>query len=93
MPYICVTFDTSQFRMAALKALAWSNMKLIVVTFDVFHALRSSLKFVASLKSKCMSVTSLVSHRDMSPYVASACGWFDIHRSTAVFREAFVVKV
>ena len=69
--------------MYALNELAWSNMKLMSVTWEVSQAPISSLKPVASMKSWFMSVTKETSQASMPPYVALAAVSSDSHSSTA----------
>ena len=91
MPRMDVTLVTSHPLMSALNALAWSNMKFIVVTRDVSHKLMSALKFALSLKISLMSVIVDVSHVPISPYCVRACASFETQRLTAVTSAALLV--
>jgi hypothetical protein len=64
-------------------------MKLMVLTLLVFHALMSSLKdSFAFLNRSAMSVTRLVSHWLMCPYLASTDPSVSMsHSSTAVLNS------
>ena len=76
-----------------LKAEASQNIKYMLVTPEVSHALMSSLKDAAAVLQKdpvlpqnknCMLVTPEVSHAEMWPYEASAAVGSESHAATAV---------
>ena len=62
-----------------------------MVTEETSHALISELNVVLSLKRLLISVTALVSHPLISPYVVVAVASSEIHKSTAVCILLFVM--
>ena len=85
----------SMGRGAAYRANAcWltANMPCMVVTFDVSQLEMSTLNSSNLWQTFRMSVTPETSQSAMGPYVAAAAAESALYASTAILREAVVVK-
>ena len=91
--FMLVTPEVSQLEMSASKFCEFWKRELMVVTLDVFQLEMSALKLFNLWKSQLMSVMADTHKSAMGPYVAMAAAGSALNASTAVRREALVVKV